>query len=190
HVRLTDFGLTAAADDLSATELRSGTPLYMAPEQLAGTGVSDRSDLFALGLVLYELFTGRRAFPGADRSAPPSKPSSHVSGLDPAVERVILRCLEADPAARPRSALAVAAALPGGDPLAAALAAGETPSPQLVADAGAVGSIRPAVGLALLAAIALGLGLVALLADQSALYRRVPLAPPGEQARRARQILA
>ena len=54
----------------------------------------------------------------------------------PAVERVILRCLEADPEDRPASALVVSAALPGGDPLAAALAAGETPSPQLVAAAG------------------------------------------------------
>src|SRR5437588_7794569 len=68
-VRLTDFGLAAAAADLSATELRSGTPQYMAPEQLAGTGVSDRSDLFALGLVLYELFTGRKAFPAGSREA-------------------------------------------------------------------------------------------------------------------------
>jgi serine/threonine-protein kinase len=80
----------------------------------------------------------------------------------------------------------VAAALPGGDPLAAALAAGETPSPKLVANAGEVGSIRPAVGIALLAAVALGLALISLLADQSALYRRVPLVAPGEQAQRAR----
>src|SRR5205807_5101612 len=172
HVRLTDFGLTAAADDLSATELRSGTPLYMAPEQLAGTGVSDRSDLFALGLVLYELFTGRRAFPGTGRSAPPSKPSSLVSGLDPAVERVILRCLEPEPAARPKSALAVAAALPGGDPLAAALAAGETPSPRMVADAGEEGLIPPWVGLALLALLAGGLLLVAWLNDRVGLLGR------------------
>src|SRR5439155_21081138 len=98
--------------------------------------------------------------------------------------------LEHDTTDGPPSALAVAAALPGGDPLAAALAAGETPSPKLVANAGEVGSIRPAIGLAVLAAVALGLGLTALLADQSALYRRVPLARPGEQARRARQILA
>src|SRR5229473_5195516 len=62
-----------------------------------------------------------------------SRPSSFVKDLDPLVERVILRCLEADPANRPASALVVAAALPGGDPLAAALAAGETPSPQMVA---------------------------------------------------------
>src|SRR5262245_58132181 len=128
RVRLTDFGLAAAAADLSASEARSGTPLYQAPEQLAGRKLTARSDLFALGLVLYELFTGRRAFPGDRRDTPPSKPSSHVTGLSAAVERVVLRCLELDPANRPHSASEVLAALPGGDPLAAAVAAGETPS--------------------------------------------------------------
>src|SRR3989442_8250410 len=63
-------------------------------------------------------------------------PSSVVRDLDPAVERVILRCLERDPGRRPGSALAIAAALPGGNPLADALAAGETPSPELLAAAG------------------------------------------------------
>jgi hypothetical protein len=58
-------------------------------------------------------------------------PSSIVRDLDPGVERVILRCLDRDPDKRPASALAVAAALPGGDPLAAALAAAETPSPEV-----------------------------------------------------------
>jgi hypothetical protein len=130
RVRLTDFGLAAAAEDLSgADDLRSGTPAYMAPEQLAGSDVTARSDLFALGLVLYELFTGRRAFAGIDRDTPPSTPSSHVGGLDPAVERVILRCVERDPGDRPASALAVAAALPGVGKRDAATAAGDTPAP-------------------------------------------------------------
>ena len=55
-----------------------------------------------------------------------------AADIDPAVEKVIRRCLDPDPAKRPATALAVAAALPGGDPLAAALAAGETPSPEMV----------------------------------------------------------
>src|SRR6202011_2738907 len=84
-----------------------------------------------------------------ERSAPAS-PSSIVRDLDPAVERVILRCLEHDPAQRPAAALQVAAALPGGDPLAAALAAGETPSPEMVAAAGQSEGIRPALALTLL----------------------------------------
>src|SRR5262249_28556995 len=142
-VRLTDFGLAAAAAELGPTDIRSGTPSYQSPEQLAGKEVTTRSDLFALGLVLYELFTGRRGCPRPSRGTPPPKPSAHVAGLSPAVERVILKCLETAPANRPRSAYEVLAALPGGDPLAAALAAGETPSPRLVVDAGEVGLIRP-----------------------------------------------
>ena len=77
----------------------------------------------------------------------PTSPSSHVANLDPATESVILRCLEKEPAKRPESALAVAAALPGGDPLAAALAAGETPSPELVAAAGEREAMSPVLAL-------------------------------------------
>jgi hypothetical protein len=74
-----------------------------------------------------------------------------VKNFDPAVERVILRCLDRDPTQRPRSALRVAAALPGGDPLAAAMAARETPSPEMVAAAGPQGALRPVVAWAYLA---------------------------------------
>ncbi|MBE0567470.1 MAG: serine/threonine protein kinase, partial [Krumholzibacteria bacterium] len=144
RVRLTDFGLAQLAAEIGRDDVSSGTPAYMAPEQIAGREVTVRSDVYALGLVLYELFTGRTAF-AADTVAElrrlhadsvPSSLTSHVQDLDPAVERAVLRCLEKNPADRPTSALAVSAALPGGDPLAAALAAGETPSPELVAQAG------------------------------------------------------
>ena len=97
------------------------------------------------------MFTGKRAFEArtlnelhaaARVASTLATPSSLVRDLDPAIERAILRCLERDPAERPSSALAVAAALPGGDPLAAALAAGETPSPEMVAAAGEQGALR------------------------------------------------
>src|SRR5262249_5276951 len=118
RVRLTDFGLAAAAG--AVDDVRAGTPAYQAPEQLAGREVTARSDLFALGLVLYEIFTGRRAYPAAKLAelrrlhaeGTPSRPSGHVSNLNPVVERVILRCLEREPADRPRSAYEVLAALP------------------------------------------------------------------------------
>ena len=164
QVVITDFGLAGLADDIRGNEIRSGTPAYMAPEQLAGKEVSPRSDIYALGLVLYEVFTGKRAFAetlaGAahahgDRT--PSRPSSVVKDLDPIVEKVILRCLEVEPSARPATALAVAAAMPGGDPLAAALAAGETPSPQLVAASGETTGLRPRAAVACLIAVLAGL---------------------------------
>jgi serine/threonine-protein kinase len=190
-VRLTDFGLAASAAELRTAEVTAGTPPYQSPEQLAGKEVTARSDLFALGLVLYELFTGKRAYPGKDRSTSPSRPSSHVSALSPALESVILNCLETDPANRPRSAYEVLAALPGVDPLVAALAAGETPSPQLVVDAGEVGLIRPWVGAVLFAVVALGLAAIAVGNDFATDYRAVqPAIPPDEMARIARQRLA
>jgi serine/threonine-protein kinase len=197
-VRLTDFGLAAVAAE--AADVRSGTPAYQAPEQLRGAAVSVQSDLFALGLVLYEVFTGRRAFLAQTRGelakvyqdgAAPSKPSSHVSGLDPAVERAVLRCLERDPKDRPRSAYDVLAGLPGGDLLGAALAAGETPSPQLVADAGEVGTLAVGRAALLVALIVALLVLLAFANDFSTLLRRIPPPqPPQELAHKARQQLA
>ena len=62
EVVIMDFGLAAIADQLSGAEVRNGTPAYMAPEQLKGAGVTARSDIYALGLVLYELFTGKRPY--------------------------------------------------------------------------------------------------------------------------------
>src|ERR1039458_7824000 len=62
QVLIADFGLAALAGQLDGTNVRDGTPAYMAPEQLAGKEASVRSDLYALGLVLHEMFTGKRAF--------------------------------------------------------------------------------------------------------------------------------
>ena len=149
RIRITDFGLAGT----SGESLRAGTPAYMAPEQLAGNEVTPRSDIYALGLVLYELFTGQRALDAQNMAELIAKreqgtitpPTALVRDLDPSIERVIFRCLESDPRQRPASALAVAAALPGGDPLAAALAAGETPSPEMVAAAGQTESVAPRI---------------------------------------------
>ncbi len=165
QVLLTDFGLAGLADQMSGAEVRNGTPAYMAPEQLAGKEVTVRSDIYALGLVLYEIFTGKRPFEAnsmadlvrAQTETTPISLTSLVRDLDPAVERVILRCLDPDPSRRPVSALAVAAALPGGDPLAAALAAGETPTPKMVAAAGQGLGLQPAAALGLLAVVILSL---------------------------------
>jgi predicted Ser/Thr protein kinase len=165
HVLLTDFGLAGLADELTGAEVRNGTPQYMAPEQLSGKEVTVRSDLYSLGLVLYEIFTGKRPFEAdsladlvrAQTDTKPPSISTLVRDLDPAVERVIQRCLDAEPSRRPASALAVAAVLPGGDPLAAALAAGETPSPEMVAAAGEGVGLSPRIAIALLTMVVLGL---------------------------------
>jgi hypothetical protein len=165
HVLITDFGLAGLADQLKGAEVRNGTPAYMAPEQLAGKEVTVRSDIYSLGLVLYEVFTGKRAFEASTLAelvrlhteTTPVSPSTLVKELEPAVERVILRCLDPDPRNRPASALAVAAALPGGDPLAAALAAGETPSPQMVAASGETAGTPVRVALPCLAAVIVAL---------------------------------
>jgi serine/threonine-protein kinase len=167
RAKITDFGLAGASVGIAGRDARVGTPEYMAPEQLDGAELTVRTDLYALGLVLYELFTGKPAFEIrsdyqllATRGSLPSNPSSHVSGLDPVVERAILRCLEPDPARRPQSAAQLAASLPGGDPLAMALAAGETPSPDLVARAGGEGTLRPRVAVSLVATALVALAAV------------------------------
>ncbi len=189
RVRITDFGLAAVAD-ACAGDVRAGTPAYMAPEQLAGREVTVQSDLYALGLVLYELFTGKRPFPARRREedTPPSL-SDLITGIDPAVERVILRCLEHEPRDRPASALAVLAGLSGGDPLGAALAAGETPSPEMVAAAGGQGGVRPAVALAWLSGLLAALALFVFLAGKTSLLSRVKLDEPAVFVHQAEAVL-
>ena len=191
-VRITDFGLAGATGET----VRAGTPAYMAPEQLAGSEVTAQSDIYALGLVLYELFTGQRAIEAKNvadlvrkREAGILPPSQIVRDLDPAIDRAILRCLERDPAERPSSALGVAAALPGGDPLAAALAAGETPSPEMVAAAGSTSALKPLTALAGLAVTLSCLAAYAALSDRVLLTGTIPLEkPPEVLVDRAREI--
>ena len=192
RVRIMDFGLAGLIEEVG----RGGTPAYMAPEQRRGDPATVQSDLYALGLVLYELFTGKHPFagkPGApaeDPGSSPSTPSDLVADLDPAVERVTLRCLEPEPSERPTSAMAVAAALPGGDPLAAVLAAGETPSPDMVAAAGPRGGLSRGMALGLLISILIATLGYAILAPRAQMYGHVPITKPlAALAENARGIL-
>ena len=198
RAKIADFGLAVLPEPGADAGPSPGTPAYMAPEQLAGQPATVASDVYGLGLVLYELFTGKRAFSGGGgvealrqrTESTPTSPSTLVAGLDPAVERVILRCLASEPARRPASVSHVAIALPGGDPLAAALAAGETPSPELVAEAGAVGGLRPGAAIACAAGLAIAVGLVVVLSARTQLSRVVPLPkPPEVLAERARDLI-
>ena len=197
EVRIVDFGLAASADQLEATDVRSGTPAYMAPEQLAGREATQQSDLYALGLVLYEVFTGRPAFEARDiqdllrlrELQPLATPSTLIPDLDKRIERAILRCLEPEPQLRPASALSISASLPGGDPLAEALAAGETPSPEMIAAAGPTEGLQPRVALLLLACIVLCVTTVLLITPSTNVLGKVPLlVPPEELTIRARDV--
>ena len=125
EARITDFGIAGIEAEVQGSEARVGTPAYMSPEQVDGKEVTQRSDIYSLGLLLYEIFTGKQAFEGDSAqelqikqvTTSPKNPSEIVSGIDPLVESVIVQCLEKDPKDRPQSALNVAMALPGGNPL-------------------------------------------------------------------------
>jgi len=195
-VRITDFGIATAAADAGAG--LAGTPQYMAPEQLTGTAASVKSDLYALGLCLFEIFTGKRAheaktlndLKALHDTGTVTTPSSIIADLDPSIERVIMRCLEKDPQKRPASALAVAAALPGGDPLAAALAAGETPSPEVLAAAAETDAIPVRQGLGWLGIVAACALLYAGISPRATMANIAPLEKaPAVLADRADQII-
>jgi serine/threonine-protein kinase len=186
EVVIMDFGLAALATQLAGLQARDGTPAYMAPEQLKGSEVTQKSDIYSLGLVLYELFTGKRPFDAKTiRQLLEQQESGHLTSMtsiavdiDPAVERAIRRCLDPEPPKRPPSALAVAAALPGGDPLAVALAAGEMPSPELVAAAGKTEAMPRRFAIPCVLAILVYLGAtVALNQNDAILHTSNPLPP-------------
>jgi predicted Ser/Thr protein kinase len=198
EVRIMDFGLAAIADQLDTSDARSGTPAYMAPEQLAGKEATRQSDVYALGLVLYELFTGKPPFAGRDiqefqrqrAETPKTTPSTLIPDISPRLESAILRCLEPEPNLRPASALEVAVSLPGGDPLAEALAAGETPSPDLLAASGAREALRPRTAIALLACVAAVFVTAIFLAPRAQTVARLPLRhPPEVLTEKAREVV-
>ncbi|HMB52799.1 MAG TPA: protein kinase [Thermoanaerobaculia bacterium] len=107
--RITDFGLAGFVGQILHKD--EGTVPYMAPEQLAGSDVSARSDLYSLGLVIYELFTGRRAFEGDSRDEL-VHPKAAREDLGDDVAETIMRCLRPDPSERPGSARELATQLP------------------------------------------------------------------------------
>jgi serine/threonine protein kinase len=198
RVRITDFGLAIAVEDETQAAEIAGTPAYMAPEQLAGKGATVRSDIYFLGLVLYEIYTGKKAFSATTLPELRQQKETHTpraiselrEGMDPVVERLIRRCMERDPNSRPSSVAQLALALPGGDPLAAAIAAGETPSPEMVAASGSKEGLRPAVAWGLLAAIAVGWMAIIMINDRIMLHRRISFEiPPEILAERSRQFL-
>ena len=113
-VKVMDFGIARARrfEGMTATAAFLGTPNYVAPEMIDGRGTEPRSDLYGLGLILYELLTGRTPFSGDSPFAilkkhcteEPPPPSSLQPGVPAALEAIVLRLLRKDPAERPASA--------------------------------------------------------------------------------------
>ena len=147
HPKITDFGVARLeASNLTATGQFIGTPNYMSPEQVIGDPVTGRSDLFSLGVVLFELLTGSRPFTGSSLTeitykivnSPAPIPSQLRLGLPPAFNPILLKLLEKDPAKRYATGAEVGRAL---DALARVLSGGQgQPRP---ASAPAVSSAAP-----------------------------------------------
>jgi serine/threonine-protein kinase len=119
RVKLSDFGIAGLAMRRSGTGQVLGTPAYMSPEQFMGRPISNRSDLFSLGVVLYEMLTGQRPFDGGTfkevgaqiLSATPQPPSRINRTIPQALDSIVLRCLAKDPEARYASGDELAAEL-------------------------------------------------------------------------------
>src|SRR5256886_3232870 len=110
QVKIMDFGLARMrmADYKTTTGMVLGTPRYMSPEEIAGQPVDQRSDIFSLGIVLYEMLTGTRLFAGEDihqveysiREVEPLPPTRVLPGLPAMLDFVVARALKKDPAVR------------------------------------------------------------------------------------------
>lgn len=108
-VKIVDFGLAAATSQgdsrLTKTGLLVGTPTYMAPEQVRGKQVDSRTDIYSLGIIMYEMFTGQPPYRGEDSMSVMfqhvegklKKPSELVPTIHAEIERIIMKCLELNP---------------------------------------------------------------------------------------------
>ena len=119
HVKLSDFGIARFATQVSGSGRIMGTPAYLAPEQILGEPHSSKSDLFSLGIVLYQMLTGVPPFDGSSVAAVcaqilstnPAAPSKRNPALPPGLDHIVMRCLAKDPADRYPSCEALAASL-------------------------------------------------------------------------------
>jgi serine/threonine protein kinase len=147
-IKLTDFGIASVYKDINAERLTTtgmtlGTVQYYAPEQAQGEIVTPAADVYALGVVMYEMLTGRTPFDGDTPVAvamqhiqdPPTPPSQLNPGIPPALEEIILHCLEKVPEMRFRDGSQLARALEMlgdsevGETVADPLASGKAPVP-------------------------------------------------------------
>src|SRR5947207_3192818 len=119
HVKLSDFGIARFATQVSGSGRIMGTPAYLAPEQIQGEPHSSKSDIFSLGIVLYQMLTGVPPFDGSSVAAvcaqilttDPTAPSKRNPALPSGLDHIVMRCLAKDPADRYPSSEALAASL-------------------------------------------------------------------------------
>lgn len=125
QVKITDFGIAHVDDSAAALRTRAGeimgTPAYMSPEQVLGKAVDGRSDIFSLGIILYEMATGRRPFGGESKSLvavfhdivqlAPQEPADATAGIPMELSRLIMKALDKEPANRFQTGRELAEAL-------------------------------------------------------------------------------
>lgn len=110
ETRIMDFGISTSSELVRLTQTNAfvGTPRYMSPEQIQGKTVDHRADIYSIGVIMYEIFTGKLPFKAttlmeiiyAQLKTPPIKPSDVISNLPQELERIILKCLEKEPEQR------------------------------------------------------------------------------------------
>ncbi len=167
RVKLMDFGIAKTADlSLTRTGMAMGTPYYMAPEQISGGATSHLVDIYAYGLLLYELLTGVRGVLGETMeqvffqilNQPVDAGAMEKAGVSPAVRDLVLRCTAKKPEERPQSFRAIA------DELRAILANDAKSATQTIPQSAAPISAEPSrkllwIGIAAAAAVVAALGI-------------------------------
>jgi len=119
QIKLGDFGIARFATQVSGSARLVGTPAYLSPEQIKGDTQDHRSDIFSIGIVLYQMVTGVRPFDGTSVAAvcaqivalQPPPPSHFNRAIPPEFDRIVMRCLSKDPGARYASGESLAASL-------------------------------------------------------------------------------
>ncbi|MDH5506701.1 MAG: protein kinase [Anaerolineae bacterium] len=215
NVLLADFGIARMSDAATVTLVGAGTPAYMAPEQIKGHDPLPQTDIYALGIVLYEMVTGgERPFTGESAATtgstreklvweqlnlPPPSPRQFNTSLSPELEAVILRCLEKDPAMRYANALELRNALehalgqsqPG--PVDTPLPLPGEPLPPAHPDPSPPGLVKPKLSqpvmFVALGLIAVFVALIAFGGQPTAPGTSVPPASATPQAASARAVL-
>lgn len=175
RARITDFGLAREHNTVNPTEGIVGTPRYMAPEQLSENQTSVQSDLYALALIIFEMYTGRTAQPGKtlddirDLHQSNAACEAALAAVEiPAEIGVLLAaCLAQAPKDRPESVSELARGLPGQTAMEEAIATGSTLSPELLAISGPKGSLPIRWRAGLMASVLIALCCGVLLSSQT-----------------------